>query len=85
LPRHFNPDLIIPWKLSMPATTAGRVSAALLDPVHQKTIYGARVKLVDELLRWWLAREAGTPSDQLPHVSSIFELRSNPLLANTEV
>jgi len=81
MPRPVNPDMSKPWKLSMPATTAGRVEFALLDPIHSKPIYGARVKLINELLEWWLARESGTPLDRLPHVSSISEFRANPLIA----
>jgi len=76
-----NPDLSKPWKLNMPATLAGRVEFVLLDPVHQQPIYGARVKLVSELLERWLAEQSGTPPDQLPHVSTIEEIRAAALAA----
>jgi hypothetical protein len=71
--RPLNPDLSKPWKLNMPATVAGKVEYTLLDPIHQKPMYGARVRLVASLLEWWLARESGHP--HLPHVPSIQELR----------
>lgn len=59
----------------MPATLAGKVEYVLLDPVHQKPIYGARNKLITALLENWLAREQGVPLDQLPHVPTVLELR----------
>lgn len=70
--RPFNPDLSVPWKINLPATTAGKVEYALLDPVHSKPIYGSRNQLLKALLEWWLAREAGQP---LPPVPTILELR----------
>jgi hypothetical protein len=71
--RPFNPDLSTPWKINLPATVAGKTEYALLDPVHQKPIYGSRNKLITALLEWWLAREAGR--SDLPPVPTILELR----------
>lgn len=71
--RPFNPDLYTPWKINIPATTAGKVEFALLDPVHQKPIYGSRNKLITALLEHWLAREAGR--SELPPVPTITQLR----------
>lgn len=73
--RPVNSDLSLPWKINLPATLAGMVEYRLLDPVHQKPIYGARNELLVALLEWWLARENGTEADSLPHVPSILELR----------
>lgn len=73
--RPYNPDLSLPWKINLPATLAGRVELALLDPIHQKPIYGSRNKLIAALLEHWLAREAGHPDTQLPTVPTILELR----------
>lgn len=73
--RPMNPDLSRPWKLNMPATLAGKVEYLLLDPIHQKPLYGARLKLVCELLEQWLARESGKPEVEWPRVSTVQELR----------
>lgn len=73
MPRPLNPDLTKPWKISMPATLAGKVEFVLLDPIHAKPLYGARTILISALLEWWLARESGNPNT--PHVPSLTELR----------
>lgn len=70
--RPVNDDLIKPWKVSLPATLAGRVEFMLRDPIHNKALYGARAELLEKLLEWWIARESGTT---LPHVPSLLELR----------
>jgi hypothetical protein len=75
MPRPFNEDLSIPWKINLPATLAGRVEYALLDPVHNKPIYASRNRLIVSLLEYWLAKQSGTPQAQLPHIPSILELR----------
>lgn len=49
------------WKLSLDATVAGRVEHILLDPLSGRPRYGARARLVEELLkRWALDIERGT-------------------------
>lgn len=73
MPRPFNPDLSAAWKINLPATVAGKVEFALLDPIHQKPIYGSRNRLITALLENWLAREAG--HSNLPPVPTILELR----------
>lgn len=75
MPRPFNPDLIRPWKISMPATLAGRIEFALLSRITNKPIYGARNKLIAALLERWLAEQGDRPPDSLPHVPSLEELR----------
>ncbi len=71
-----SPDLIRPWKLSMPAPLAGRVEFALLDPITGKTKYGARNTLVVKLLERWLAEQSADPPAELPSVPSLEELRA---------
>lgn len=74
MPKQFNADLIVKWKITLPATLAGRVEYMLLSPTYGKPIYAARARLVEALLENWVARESG--SDVLPHVPSLEELRS---------
>lgn len=74
MPKASADDLYVKWKLSIPATLSGRVSHMLQDPLHNKPIYGARVKLVSELLEWWVSREMGT---EPPHISTLAELRNH--------
>jgi len=75
--RPANPDLIKPWKIHLPATIAGRVEWALMDPVHCKPKYAARGKLLVALLERWIAQELDhLPEDQLPQIPSLEELRA---------
>lgn len=76
MPRLHNPDLIIYWKLSMPATLAGQVEFVLSDPVTHKTKYGARNKLVAALVERWMAELRGTPPAELPPVPTLEQLRA---------
>jgi len=71
-----NDDLIRPWKLSMPATLAGRIEFALLDPITGKTKYGSRNTLIVKLLERWLAEQQDPPPEDLPTVPTIEELRA---------
>lgn len=72
MPRPPNDDLTKPWKVNMPATLAGKVEYLLLDPIHQKPMYGARGELIASLLEFWLSREEGRPPT---HIPSLMELR----------
>lgn len=76
MPRRLDPnrDLRKDWKVSIPATLAGRVEFALHDRITQQTKYGARNRLLSALLSRWLAEQSGTPPDRLPPVPSIEEL-----------
>jgi len=67
-------DLIIKWKVTLPATLAGRVEHMLLSPIHNKPIYAARARLIEGLLEYWIAVESG--AEQLPPLPSLIELRS---------
>lgn len=73
--RPVNPDLNIAWKLVLPATLAGRVEYALMDPVLNKPIYGSRNKLVTALLTRWLEQQSGMPEANQSPVPSLLELR----------
>lgn len=73
--RPVNDDLIKPWKISLPATLAGRLEFMLRDPIHNKPIYGARAILIEKLFEWWIARENGTNPDFLPEVPTLLQLR----------
>lgn len=64
--------MTIPWKTHVEATTAGAVEHVLgMANSAGKAKYGARSRLVTELLQWWVARETGRP---LPHISTLEEL-----------
>lgn len=70
MPRPVNPDLMIDWKVPLPATLAGSVEARLMNPVTGKPRYGERSKLIAFLLAEWLAAmgtkvEVDPPSDDL--------------------
>lgn len=73
--RPFNPDLTRNWKLSLPATLAGKIDFVLEDPVTRKPIYGSRNKLVAALLEQWLARESGKAEAELPAIPTLAQLR----------
>lgn len=70
-PRH--DELAKPWKIPVNATLAGKIEFMLSDPLTHKPGYGARKALIEALLEWWVAREAGNP---LPDVPSLESLRS---------
>jgi len=62
------------WKLSLPAPTAAKVDLMFEDPLTGKPKYGARGKLVDALLRNWLAEQNGDGPVPIP---SLDELRTD--------
>ena len=53
--RPFNPDLTKYWKVCLPAPLAGTVELYLFDRIHGKPQYGARAKLITDLLDAWVA------------------------------
>lgn len=55
-----NPDLTKYWKICLPATLAGKVEFLLMDPLHKKPTYGARAKLITELLEQWVTEQSTT-------------------------
>jgi len=60
------------WKLSLPAGLAAEVDLLLEDPLSRKPRYGARSRLVEALLREYLARAR---NETLPTVPSLNDLR----------
>jgi hypothetical protein len=66
-------DLIRNWKVPLPATLCGRVELMLLSPIHQKPIYGARSRLLESLLEYWVAVESGR---EPPRLVTLEQLRS---------
>ena len=47
-------DPTIPWKIRIPSSLAKEIEAELRDPIFDRVVYGARSKLVVQLLRAWL-------------------------------
>ena len=67
MPRPCNPDLMIDWKVPLPATIAGAVEHELMNAVTGKPRYGARSQLIAYLLSGWLAgRGRQVEVDPLP-------------------
>lgn len=52
-----NPDLTKYWKICLPATLAGTVELYLMDSLHKKPQYGARAKLITQLLEGWVKEQ----------------------------
>lgn len=47
-------DPPVEWKVNVPQVIVAQVELLLLDPITHKTRYGARSKLVTQLLLQWL-------------------------------
>lgn len=69
-------ELMKDWKIPVPAELAGKIEMVLTDPLTRKPKYGARVKLIEGLLKNWLDQIAGTPEPQRHPIPSLDELRS---------
>lgn len=76
MPRPPNPDLLLPWKITMPATLAGTIEFMLLDPLSSKPRYASRGRLIIALLERWVAEQRGTPENELPRIPTLEELRA---------
>lgn len=75
-----NPDLLVAWKLHVPATLAGQVEFLLHDGIFNKPKYGSRAQLIEGLLAWWIAREKNirhgrAPDAALPSVPTAIEIQ----------
>ena len=68
------PYLRADWKLSLPAELAARIDLMLEDPLTRKPKYAARARLVEGLLRRWIAETAG---DAVPSVPTLTDLRES--------
>lgn len=73
--RPFNPDLTKYWKICLPATLAGTVELYLFDSVHKKPAYGARAKLITELLEKWVEDQKIAAHRAQPNPQSVDHLR----------
>lgn len=76
MPRRLDPDrdLSKDWKISLPATLAGRIEYALMDSITHKPVYGARNRLIAALLDKWLWEQRGDATRPPPSVPSLDEL-----------
>lgn len=66
-----NPDLTKNWKICLPATLAGTVELYLMDRVHKKPQYGARAKLITELLEGWVKEQQAKAAASLPQQETL--------------
>ena len=67
------PYFRVDYKVSLPAKLAADIDYLFFDPATNKPRYGARARLIEALLRFWLARERNQP---LPALPSLDELRA---------
>jgi len=79
--RPTNPDLTKHWKISLPATLAGIVEFYLFDPLHKKPLYGARARLITELLEGWVDEQkrlaaAGAEGTSASHTEPHLDARN---------
>lgn len=61
------------WKLSLPAELASRIDLMLEDPLTRKPKYAARARLVEGLLRKWIAEQSGEPIVEPPTLAELRE------------
>lgn len=71
--RRSDGDILIPWKIILPAALAGKLDLMLMDPIHSKPIYGARARLFELLAEHWVALQEGRTPPPMP---SLEQLRS---------
>jgi hypothetical protein len=62
----------VDFKVSLPAALAAEIDLMFEDPLTRRPKYGARAKLIESLLRNWLATQKSEPA---PPVPSFEELR----------
>lgn len=75
--RRKHKELLKDWKIPVEADLAGKIEYVLSDPLaSNRPKYGARVRLIDNLLRYWLDWQSGKPPDQCQELPSIELLRS---------
>lgn len=75
-----NSDLLVTWKLHVPATLAGQVEFLLHDGIFNKPKYGARARLIESLLDYWTTRERnirnGRPAEEgLPPILTALDIQ----------
>lgn len=64
-PKHVN-DPWVRWHINLPTSVAVQVETRLLDPVTGTVAYGARAKLMEQLLREWLSKPVATLDTSQP-------------------
>lgn len=67
------PYLRADWKLSLPAELASRIDLMLEDPLTRKPRYAARARLMEGLLRRWIAESTGEPAPAVPTLTDLRE------------
>lgn len=67
------PYLRADWKLSLPAELAARIDLMLEDPLTRKPKYAARARLVEGLLRRWIAETNGEAVVPVPTLTELRE------------
>ncbi len=63
-------------KISLPAALVAEIDLLLEDPVTRRPRYGAKSKLVEALLRTWLA-DIGASRSVGPTIPSLEDLQAN--------
>lgn len=61
------------WKVSLPAPLTAEIDLMLSNPATHRLKYGARSRLVEALLRRWLAEVRGEPPNTVPGVDDLKE------------
>lgn len=56
----------VDFKVSLPAALAAEIDLMFEDPITRRPKYGARARLIESLLRQWLAREKNEPLSTVP-------------------
>ena len=59
-------DPPVNWKLSLPQSLTASVALILSDPLTGLPKHGARSKLIEQLLREWLAKQAKSAIREAP-------------------
>ena len=67
----------VKWKLSPPADVAGKIEFMLFDQIHGKPRYGARNRLIAELLRAWIDSQEGRPPRPVPSLEDLLLERNS--------
>jgi len=69
-------ELTKDWKVTVRADVAGAVEFVLSDTTTNAPLYGARTKLITQLLEHWLDSIAGKPLGECKPLPTLEELRS---------
>lgn len=75
MPRQKSEYLRADLKVSVPAALAAEVNLLLEDPLTRRRKYGALSKLIEALLKNWLALQHQEHPDVIPSIPSLGDLR----------